>query len=274
MKKWLTSVFSLITATVLLSGCNQETSQKESNQSTTEKVINIAATPVPHVEILEVAKPLLAKEGIKLNIIQMTDYVRPNLALADKEVDANYFQTIPYFEAFTKERQLNFSNIANIHIEPMGMYSNKIKSLNDIKDGDQIAIPNDPSNDGRALVLLQKAGLIKLKEGVGINGTPRDIVENPKHLKIVEMNAPQLPRALNDVSLAVINTNFALEAKLDPAKDALFIEQKDSPYVNILAVRAGEENRPEIIALKKALTSDEVKQFIEQKYQGAIVPAF
>jgi len=204
----------------------------------------------------------------------MTDYVRPNLAVADKELDANFFQHIPYLNKFTSERNLQLANVAAVHIEPMGVYSKKIKNISELASGAEVAIPNDPTNGGRALALLAKAGIITLKEGVGVNATVSDITANPKNIKVRELEAPQLPRALDDVAIAVINTNYALEAKLVPTKDALVIEQKDSPYVNILVVRKGDESRPEIQKLAKALTSDEVKKFITEKYQGAVVPAF
>lgn len=237
-------------------------------------VLKVGATPVPHAEILEIVKPLLEKEGIKLQIVEFTDYVKPNLALADQELDANFFQHVPYLDTFNQERGLELITAGKVHVEPMGIYSQKTRNLAQIKEGATVAIPNDPSNGGRALLLLEKAGLIKTKVGVGINVTVNDIIENPKQLKIKEMEAAQLPRVLQDVELAVINTNFALEANLNPVEDALLIEDKDSPYANIVAVRKGEETRPEIQKLITALNSSEVKKFIEEKYQGAVVPAF
>lgn len=258
---------------VVIAGCGggAKEAPKNSGKAT---VLKVAATPVPHAEILNIVKPVLAKDGIELQIIEFTDYVKPNLATSDKEVDANFFQHKPYLDKFIADRGLKLSSVASIHIEPMGVYSRKIKNLSEIENGSTIAIPNDPSNGGRALMVLERAGLLKLKEGVGVNATPRDIVGNPKNLKIVEIEAPQLPRSLDDVAAAVINTNFALEAKLNPTKDALFMEPKDSPYANILVIRTGDENRPEIKKLIAALQSTEVRKFIEEKYQGAIVPAF
>lgn len=242
--------------------------------ATDKKTIKVGATAVPHAEILNVVKPILEKEGINLVIVEMSDYVRPNMAVAEKELDANFFQHIPYLTKFSAERKLDLTYTAAVHIEPMGVYSKKVKNLNDLANGAEVGIPNDPTNGGRALALLAKAGIIKLKDGAGVTATVKDITDNPKNLKIRELEAAQLPRSLDDLTLAVINTNYALEAKLVPAKDALFIEQKDSPYVNILTVRKGDENRPEIQKLTKALTSEEVKKFINEKYQGAIVPAF
>lgn len=272
MKKITLLVITLLTFTLALAGCGGNS--KDSGAQGGKTVLKIGATPVPHAEILQVVKPMLAKEGIDLQIVEMNDYVRPNMAVAEKELDANFFQHIPYLNKFAAEHNLQLINAAKVHIEPMGVYSKKIKSLNEIPSGAQIAIPNDPTNGGRALLLLAKAGIIKLKEGVDINATVKDITENTKNIKFSELEAPQLPRALDDVTLAVINTNYALEAKLVPTKDALFIEQNDSPYANILTVRKGDETRPEIQKLIKALTSDEVKKFINDKYQGAVVPAF
>lgn len=282
MKKLLLTLLSLTAIASLLTACNQKTeetgAQASSAASNTPVVskttIKVAATPVPHAEILAVVKPILEKEGVDLQIVQMTDYVRPNLALDEKDVDANYMQHKPYLDDFVQKRGLKLTSIANVHVEPMGIYSKKITSLNDVGDGATVTIPNDATNGGRALLLLQKAGLLKLKDNAGVAATVNDIVDNPKNLKITALEAPQLPRTLNDATLAVINTNFAMEANLVPTKDALFIEQKDSPYANILVVRSGDENRPEIVKLKQALTSPEVKKFIEEKYKGAIIPAF
>ncbi|MCX8744975.1 MetQ/NlpA family ABC transporter substrate-binding protein [Snodgrassella sp. B3882] len=282
MKKLLLTLLSLTAVASLLTACNQKTeetgAQASSAASNTPVVskttIKVAATPVPHAEILAVVKPILEKEGVDLEIVQMTDYVRPNLALDEKDVDANYMQHKPYLDDFVQKRGLKLTSIANVHVEPMGIYSKKITSLNDVGDGATVTIPNDATNGGRALLLLQKAGLLKLKDNAGVAATVNDIVDNPKNLKITALEAPQLPRTLNDATLAVINTNFAMEANLVPTKDALFIEQKDSPYANILVVRSGDENRPEIVKLKQALTSPEVKKFIGEKYKGAIIPAF
>lgn len=282
MKKLLLTLLSLTAVASLLTACNQKTeetgAQASSAASNTPVVskttIKVAATPVPHAEILAVVKPILEKEGVDLEIVQMTDYVRPNLALDEKDVEANYMQHKPYLDDFVQKRGLKLTSIANVHVEPMGIYSKKITSLNDVGDGATVTIPNDATNGGRALLLLQKAGLLKLKDNAGVAATVNDIVDNPKNLKITALEAPQLPRTLNDATLAVINTNFAMEANLVPTKDALFIEQKDSPYANILVVRSGDENRPEIVKLKQALTSPEVKKFIEEKYKGAIIPAF
>ena len=264
---------ALVTAAAFVSGCGSN-APAGGTEITKNTVVTVAATPVPHSEILNEIKPLLAKEGIDLKIIEFTDYVKPNLALADKEVDATFHQHLPFLEKFNAEHNTNLVSAGNVHIEPMGVYSHKIKTLSDLPLKAKVAIPNDPSNGGRALLILQAAGLIKLKDGGTVSSTVQDITDNPKQLQFSELAAAQVPRAIDDVDIAVINTNFALEAGLNPLKDSLFLEAKDSPYANILAIRAGDESRPEIQKLLKALQSPEVKKFIEDKYKGAILPSF
>ena len=244
----------------------------KSSTSEDKKVIKVGATPLPHSEILEQVKPILAKQGYTLEIVEFTDYVTPNTALAEGDLDANFFQHVPYLEKTKLEKKLDLTYTVKVHIEPMGVYSKKYKKLVDIKDGSKIAIPNDPTNAARALRVLETAGLIKVKAGELV--TELDITDNPKNLEVIELDAPQLPRALEDVAAAVINTNYALEAKLNPTKDALAIESKDSPYANILAVRTEDKEKPYIKALSEALNSPEIKKFIEDKYKGNIVPAF
>ena len=276
-------LFLLLTAflmTLALAGCGDSGKPAASSDSAapaagTKTTLKVGATPVPHAEILEIVKPLLAKQNIDLQIVEFSDYVQPNLALNDKELDANFFQHEPYLDNFISEhKELKLKNAGGVHIEPMGIYSKKIKELTALPDGASIAIPNDPTNGGRSLLLLEKAGLLKLREGAGVKATVQDIADNPKNLKFQEVEAAQVPRTLDDVDAAVINTNFAMQVNLVPTKDALFMEDKTSPYVNIVAVREGDEKRPEIEALMKALTSKEVKDFIDSKYKGAIVPAF
>ncbi len=236
--------------------------------------LNIAATAVPHAEILEFVKPTLAAEGVELNIKVFTDYVQPNVQVAEKRLDANFFQHQPYLDEFNKSRGTELVSIAGVHVEPFGAYSSKHKSLNDLPQGANVVIPNDATNGGRALLLLQKAGVITLKPEAGILATPKDIVENAKAIKVRELEAATLPRVLTQVDLALINTNYALEAKLNPTKDALAIEGSDSPYVNILVARADNKDNAGLQKLAKALNSDAVKAFIAEKYQGAVVPAF
>ncbi|KZL90850.1 MetQ/NlpA family ABC transporter substrate-binding protein [Clostridium magnum] len=257
-----------------LAGCGQKQDTAKQNDASkeTKKVIKIGASPVPHKEILEVVKPILQKEGYDLQIVEFTDYVTPNTALNDGELDANFFQHVPYLTTFNQEKHTDLSYTAKVHIEPMGVYSNKVKKIEEIKDGAEIAIPNDPTNGARALKVLQTAGLIKLKDGDLVSKL--DITENKKNIKIKELEAPQLPRVLNDVDAAVINTNYAIEAKLNPTKDAIAIEAKDSPYANIIVVRTKDKDQAFVQALNKAVNSAEVKKFIEDKYQGSIIPAF
>ena len=271
--------FAAITlaATLLLTGCGGGGGDKPADKPADAKevTLKIGATPVPHAELLEQVKPDLKAQGINLEIIEFNDYVQPNIALNDKELDANFFQHEPYLNDFIKEhKDVKLKNAGGIHIEPMGIYSTKIKKLDELPVGAIVSIPNDPTNGGRALLLLQKAGLLKLKDGANEMATVQDIAENPKDLIIQEVEAAQLPRTLEDVTISIINTNFAMNANLNPMKDALFIEDKTSPYVNIIAVRDGDENRDEIKKLLNSLKSDKIKKFIEEKYNGAIVPAF
>ena len=238
-----------------------------------EKLV-VAATPIPHAEILELIKPTLAKEGVDLQIKVFTDYVQPNVQVAEKRLDANYFQTLPYLENFNKGKGTNLVTVIGVHVEPIGGYSKKIKKIEDLKDGATVAIPNEGSNSGRALLLLQKAGVITLKDPTNALATPKDIASNPKNLKFKELESALLPRVLDQVDLDLINTNYALEAGLNPAKDALIIEDAKSPYVNFLVARPDNKDSDAIQKLAKALTSPEVKAFIEKKYNGAVVPAF
>ena len=241
-----------------------------------QDTLRIAASPVPHAEILEFVKPKLKAQGVDLEVKVFTDYVQPNIAVADKLVDANFFQHQPYLDAFNRDRKTSIVAVPDglVHVEPFGAYSKKIKRIADLPVGATIAIPNDPSNTGRSLLLLQKQGLIKLKDPTKILSTARDIAENPKKLVFRELEAAQLPRALPDVDLALINTNYALEAKLVPTRDALFIEGSDSPYANLLAARNDTVASPALKKLIAVLHTPEVKKFIEEKYKGAVVPAF
>ena len=236
--------------------------------------ISVAATAVPHAELLEFVKPALAKEGVELKIKVFTDYVQPNVQVAEGRLDANFFQHQPYLNEFNASRGTELVSIAGVHVEPFGAYSSKVKSLAELADGAQVVIPNDATNGGRALLLLQKTGLIKLKDATSITATVKDIVENPKNIKVRELEAATLPRVLNQVDLALINTNYALEAGLNPTKDALVIEGDDSPYVNILVTTSEKKDNADLQKLAKALHSDAVKQFIVEKYKGAVVPAF
>ncbi len=236
--------------------------------------LRIGASPVPHAEILNFVKPILAKQGVTLDIKEFNDYVQPNLALTDGSLDLNYFQHQAYLDSFQKTRPLGIVGGAKIHIEPIGLYSNTVKKLSDFKTGATIAIPNDPSNSGRALKLLERAGLIHLKPSAGTSATRLDITTNLKRLKFRELDAAQLPRALGDVDAAVINTNYALTARLNPLRDALVLEDKHSPYANFLAGKPATLKTADYQKLVRALQSPETKAFILKKYSGAIIPAF
>ncbi len=242
------------------------------NTSLAEGELEVGASPTPHAEILEVVKPLLKEKGYELEIVEFDDYVLPNTSLAEGELDANFFQHIPYLEEMNKEKDLNLTYTKKIHIEPMGIYSEKNKSLDDLKDGAKISVPNDATNEARALQLLANNGIIEVADKELI--TAKDITKNPKNIEIVEVDAAQVPSTLQDVDFAVINTNFALNVGLNPTKDAIVIESNDSPYANILACREDNKDSEKVKALSEALTSDEVKTFIEEKYKGSIVPTF
>lgn len=240
-----------------------------------QKVLKVGATPEPHAAVLNLVKEDLAAKGIDLQVIEFTDYVTPNDAVEAGDIDANYFQHLPYLESFNKEKGYHLVNAAGIHVEPFALYSRKIKKLDDLKKKAVIAIPNDPTNEGRALLLLQEAGLIELKKDAGITATPLDIKKNPKKLKFKEIEAASLPRVLGDVDGAVINGNYAIPAGLSAKKDGLFIEGSSSPYVNVIAVKAGNESKEEIQALIEALKSEKVKNFISEKYpNGEVVTVF
>ncbi|SFR67022.1 D-methionine transport system substrate-binding protein [Marinobacter daqiaonensis] len=239
-----------------------------------EETLSVAATPVPHAEILEFVEPMLEKQGVDLEIRVFTDYIQPNIQVDQKRMDANFFQHQPYLDEFNDGRGTDLVTVTGVHIEPFGAYSQKVDSLDALKKGATVAIPNDPTNGGRALLLLQDAGLIKLKEESKITATPRDIAENPKDLKFRELEAATLPRVLNQVDLALINTNYALEAGLNPSEDALVIEGSNSPYVNILVARPDNKDSEAMQKLADVLTSEEVREFILEKYEGAVVPAF
>lgn len=255
-----------------------ETTAEETTASSGElQKIVVGASPAPHAEILKAANDVLKEKGYELEIKEYVDYIQPNLALESGDLDANYFQHLPYLESFNKENGTNLVSAGAIHYEPFGVYAGKTTSLDELQDGATIAVPNDTTNEARALLLLEAQGLIKLKEDAGLTATKNDIVENPKNLQLYEVEAAQLPRVIGDVDVAVINGNYAIEAGYK-VSDALAVEASDSlaatTYGNVVAVRAGEENDPAIQALIKALTSDEVKAFIESTYDGAVVPLF
>ena len=264
LKKLLSLTLAGVISASLLVGC--------SNQSGEDKTIKVGASTTPHAEILEVAKPLLEKQGYSLEVVEFDDYVLPNTSLAEGDLDANYFQHIPYLEQMNSEKYLKLTYTAKVHIEPMGIYSEKHDSLDDLAEGAKIAVPNDATNEARALQLLAKNGIIEVADKELI--TAKDITKNPKNVEIVEVDAASVPSSLADVDFAVINTNYALNVNLNPTKDALAIESSDSPYVNILACREDNKDSEKVKALTEALNSKEVKSFIEEKYDGSIVPTF
>ena len=236
--------------------------------------LSVAASPTPHAEILKQCVDILKEQGIELVVNEYSDYVVPNTAVEDGDEDANYFQHVPYLDNFNAERGTHLVSVAGVHIEPMGLYAGKSASLDAIPDGGKVAVPNDPTNEGRALLLLEAQGLIKLKDSSNLEATPNDIAENPKNLEFVELEAANVPANLDEVDIAAINSNYALGAGLNPAEDALAIEASDSPYVNILVVKEGNENNEAVQALVKALQSDTVKDYINSTFGGAVVPAF
>jgi len=275
-KSTLISIIAVIVLSLILSSCGKNPSENIASTSNETKtnIIKVGATPEPHSQILKIVQPLLNEEGIELKIIEFTDYVLPNLALHDGEIDANFFQHVPYMESFADSNNIKLKAAVKVHVEPLGLYSKKLNSIEDLKEGAKIAIPNDPTNGGRALLLLEKHGFIKLDKNAGLEATEIDIVDNPKKLLFIALDAPQLPRSLDDVDAAIINTNYALEANLNPLNDALILEDEDSPYANVLTVTPGNVNNENIQKLVKALSSPEVRDFINKQYKGAIIPAF
>lgn len=275
-KNILVSIVITLVLSLVLTACGEK--PVENNTSTVtgsaNAVLTVGATPEPHVPILKVIEPILKDQGIEIKIVEFTDYVLPNLALIDGEIDANFFQHIPYMESFANNNNAKLEAVAKVHVEPLGLYSKKLDNIEDLKDGAKIAIPNDATNGGRALILLESHGYIKLKEDAGLEATEKDIAQNPKNLSFIPLEAPLLPRSLDDVDAAVINTNYALEASLNPLNDALIMENEDSPYANILVVKPENANNENIQKLIKALNSAEVRNFINDKYKGAIIPAF
>lgn len=280
MKRISLTIVAAILSLGLLAGCggtNTATPAAGAADAPKKFTLKVGATPVPHAEILKAVAPLAEKEGIELKVVEFTDYVKPNTALADKELDANFFQHVPYLTDFAGSRKLDLISAGPVHLEPLGLYSTKVKDLKEIADGATITIPADATNAGRALNLLAQNGLIKVKDGVGVKATTKDIVENPKKLNIKLLDAEQLPRTLQDAAAAVINGNYYLEAQKNLKLDAKTLAResaKDNPYANIIAVRKGDESRPEIKTLMKLLQSEDVKRFIESKYNGTVIPAF
>ncbi|MFD2673168.1 MetQ/NlpA family ABC transporter substrate-binding protein [Marinicrinis sediminis] len=252
---------------------NGAADQGEQNNQGEKTTLSVAATPVPHAEILKFVAPMLEEQGIELEIKEFTDYVQPNVQVNESAIDVNFFQHQPYLDQFNTDNGMNLISVAGIHVEPFGGYSDRITSLDELKEGAVVAIPNDPTNGGRALLLLEQQGLITLNPEAGINATLKDIEQNPQNLDIKEFEAAMLPRMLRDVDLALINTNYALEADLVPTEDALFIEGSESPYVNILVSTPALAKSEAVQKLAEVLKSEETKAYILDQYEGAVVPA-
>ena len=271
-KKVLSVLVALGLVTVMAAGCSSSGGGSASGSD--DKTIVVGASPTPHAEILKAAENVLKEKGYTLKITEFQDYVQPNMALENKELDANYFQHKPYLDEFNEKNGTKLVSAGAVHYEPLGLYAGKTKSLAELSDGATIAVPNDTTNEARALLLLEANGLIKLNPDAGLSATPKDITENPKNLNVQELEAAQLGRSLQDVDMAVINGNYALQADLK-VTDALAKEEKDSEaaqtYANVVAVREGDENSDKTKALMEALKSDDVKKFIEDTYQGSVV---
>ena len=278
-KKLTTVLVAILTAALALfslTGCGSSSSSTSSS-STSNKTIKVGASPTPHAEILNHIKDALKEEGYDLQVVEYNDYIQPNTALQSGELDANYFQHITYLNNFNEENGTNLVSAGSIHFEPMRIYAGKTKSLSDLQDGAKVSVPNDTTNEARALLLLQQEGLIKLKDGASTNATKLDIVENPKNLQINEVEAAQVPRTVSDVDILVVNCNYALSAGLD-SSTALAVEsdtgEAAKAYANVIAVKSGEENSDKTKALVKALETSDVKSFIEKEYSGAVVALF
>ena len=282
MKKKIAALLAGALCLTALAACGGNSQDQDADNGCASddaaKTITVGASPTPHAEILKAAKDVLSEAGYTLEVVEFTDYVTPNTALVEGELDANYFQHIPYLNNFNKENNGDLVPAIEMHYEPFGIYPGKTATLDEVADGATIAVPNDGSNETRALLLLQDAGLIKLKDGIDptSDATKLDIVENPKNLDIQEIAAEQLPRSLQDVDLAVINGNYALQADLNAKEDSLITENPEyaQVYVNVIACRSGDEDSEKIQALAEALQSDTVKQFIEETYKGAVVATY
>lgn len=270
MKRILIALVAILLL-VSLVGCTEKTSTK--GALSTEKLV-IGVTAGPHEEIMEQVKELAAADGLVIELKVFTEYVMPNVALAEGELDINIFQHKPYLDKFKADRKLELTEVAFTVNFPMGIYSDKLKNVSELKEGDRVGLPNDPTNGARALILFENAGLIKLKEGVGVAATVGDIIENPLNLKLIELEAAQIPRQLSELAAAAINTNFAIEHGFVPTQDSIFIEPSDSPWVNVIAVRTENKDDEAIKKLLQYYHSDEIKQFIADRFQGSVVAAW
>ena len=272
MKKWVkTTALSLAVVFALgLTGCGSS----QTTKTASDKPLKVGVTAGPHAEIMDVVKKVAEKDGLKIEVVEFNDYFQPNVALNQGDIDLNSFQHQPYLDNIIADRKYEISFLAKTVIFPMGIYSKKVKNINELQPGATIAIPNDPTNGGRALLLLEKVGLIKLKPNAGLKAAVIDIGENTKNLKIKELDAAQIPRSLDDIDLAAINTNYAMTAGLVPTKDAIALEDPDSPYANIIAVRTKDKENPAFQKFVKAYHSEEVKQFVQEHFKGSVVAAW
>jgi D-methionine transport system substrate-binding protein len=273
MKKWLLAS-ALVLVISVLAACGSKGSEEKAEGLLSDDKLVVGVTAGPHEEIVEKVKELGEKEGLKIELKVFTDYVMPNVALAEKELDMNVFQTEPYFDVFKEDRKLDLIKVGDTVTFPMGMYSLNLKDVSELKEGAKIGLPSDPANGGRALLLFEHAGLIKLKEGSDVNSTVKDIVENSKNYEFVELDPAQIARQLDELDAAAINSNFAIEAGYKPAKDAIYIEPSDSPYVNLVAVRTEDKDDEAIKQFMDLYRSEEVKKFIDETFEGSVVPSW
>lgn len=275
MKKIRGILLSIILLTGLLSGCGSTTTNSNGSSDKQSSIIKVGVTAGPHEEVLQEVKKVAEKQGLNVEITTFNDYVQPNIQLNDKQLDINVFQTTPYLEEFNKKHNMNLIPVAKAILLPMGIYSKKIKSLDQLKVGDKIAVPNDPTQEARSLALLEKAHVIKLKSGVGITATIKDIISNPKNIQFLEADASMTPRTLDDAAASAINTNYALVAKLNPKKDAIFLESAEkSPWINYIVTRQDNKNSENVKKFIKVYQSAEVKTYIDKHFQGSIIAAF
>ncbi|WZL72862.1 MetQ/NlpA family ABC transporter substrate-binding protein [Clostridiaceae bacterium 35-E11] len=268
MKKLLSFILFISLILSVFTGCSSQSA------SSVQEPLKVGVTAGPHEQIVEKVKELSAKQGLEIELVVFNDYLQPNMQLFEKQIDVNSYQHKPYLDKFNTDHKMNLISIAPTVNFPMGIYSNKLQALDALKQGDTISLPNDPTNEARALLLLQSANVIKLREGSNLDVTIKDIVENPKEIKFIELDAPMVAHSLEDVAAAAINTNFAMQAGFNPVKDSIFIEPKDSPWVNIVAVRPDNKEDERIKKFIDIYHSEEVKQFMDETFQGSVVPGF
>jgi D-methionine transport system substrate-binding protein len=274
MKRTVSILLSVVLGVSLLAGCGAKQTASTVSTAKLEAPLKVGVTAGPHEQVAEKVKEIAKAKGLNIELVVFNDYVQPNKQLFEKQIDANIYQHEPYLVKFNEDQKMNLIKIANAVNFPMGAYSQKLKSLDELKQGDKVSLPNDPTNGARALILLESAKVIKLKPGVGVKATVQDIVENPKGIKFIELEAAMIPRSLTEVSAAVINTNFAMEAKLNPVKDSIFIEPKDSPWVNVIVARPDNKDDARIKKLVECYQSEEIKKFIDTTFQGSVITGF